>query len=99
MPAGGLPIGAVIVKQHVADAMAPGDHGSTFAGNPLVCHAATVVMDIISDPAFLAGPISGTSCFHPTARQDPCPLLHSAFAVQCIGLLWQLGLAHLRMSL
>jgi len=53
--AGGLPIGAVLMKQHVADAMAPGDHGSTFAGNPLVCHAATTVVDIISDPAFLAG--------------------------------------------
>ena len=53
--AGGLPIGAVLVKQHVADAMAPGDHGSTFAGNPLVCHAAVSVVDIISDPAFLAG--------------------------------------------
>lgn len=44
-----------MVKQHVADAMAPGDHGSTFAGNPLVCHAANTVMDIIADPAFLAG--------------------------------------------
>jgi acetylornithine/succinyldiaminopimelate/putrescine aminotransferase len=52
---GGLPIGAVIVKQHVADAIAPGDHGSTFAGNPLVCHAANTVVDVISDPAFLAG--------------------------------------------
>ncbi|KAK9814309.1 hypothetical protein WJX72_003767 [[Myrmecia] bisecta] len=52
--AGGLPIGAVLVKQHVADAMKPGDHGSTFAGNPLVCHAANAVVDIVADPAFLA---------------------------------------------
>jgi hypothetical protein len=35
--------------------MAPGDHGSTFAGNPLVCHAANAVVDVISDPAFLSG--------------------------------------------
>lgn len=34
--AGGLPIGAVVMKEKVAQAMAPGDHGSTFAGNPLV---------------------------------------------------------------
>jgi hypothetical protein len=53
--AGGLPIGAVLMKQHVADVMAPGDHGSTFAGNPLVCHAACTVFDIVSSPDFLRG--------------------------------------------
>lgn len=37
-----------MVKQHVADAMKPGDHGSTFAGNPLVTRAAETVVDIIS---------------------------------------------------
>ena len=45
----------MLVKQRVADAMAPGDHGSTFAGNPLVTAAAETVVDIISDPAFLEG--------------------------------------------
>lgn len=34
--AGGLPIGAVVMTDAVAAVMAPGDHGSTFAGNPLV---------------------------------------------------------------
>lgn len=34
--AGGMPIGAVLMKQRVADVMQPGDHGSTFAGGPLV---------------------------------------------------------------
>ncbi|PNW82271.1 hypothetical protein CHLRE_06g278163v5 [Chlamydomonas reinhardtii] len=52
--AGGLPIGTVLLKQHVADVMKPGDHGSTFAGNPLVCHVACSVFDIINSPAFLA---------------------------------------------
>lgn len=51
--AGGLPIGAVLMKQKVADVMAPGDHGSTFAGNPLVCHAACTVLDIIAEDDFL----------------------------------------------
>ena len=51
--AGGLPIGAVLMKQKVADVMVPGDHGSTFAGNPLVCSAACTVFDIINDPNFL----------------------------------------------
>lgn len=39
----------------MAEVMKPGDHGSTFAGNPLVCHAACAVVDIVSEPAFLAG--------------------------------------------
>jgi acetylornithine aminotransferase len=51
--AGGLPIGAVLLKQKVADVMSPGDHGSTFAGNPLVCHAANAVFDVVADPSFL----------------------------------------------
>ena len=52
--AGGLPIGAVLVTQAVADVMQPGDHGSTFAGGPLVCAAAQFTFDTIRQPAFLA---------------------------------------------
>ncbi len=52
--AGGLPIGAALVTQAVADVMKPGDHGSTFAAGPLVCAAANVVFDKVSRPAFLA---------------------------------------------
>ena len=52
--ASGLPIGALLCTQAVADVMAPGDHGSTFAGGPLVCHVANHVLGRINDPAFLA---------------------------------------------
>jgi acetylornithine aminotransferase len=51
--ANGLPIGAVLMKQKVADVMAPGDHGSTFAGGPLVCAVANEVFDRVSNPEFL----------------------------------------------
>lgn len=51
--AGGLPIGAVLLTQAIADCMKPGDHGSTFAGNPLVCATALAVFDIIKEPTFL----------------------------------------------
>ncbi|MCB8986610.1 MAG: aspartate aminotransferase family protein [Ardenticatenaceae bacterium] len=51
--AGGLPIGATLVTQAVADVIQPGDHGSTFAAGPLVCTAANVVFDRVSRPAFL----------------------------------------------
>lgn len=52
--AGGLPIGAVLVTERVAAAINFGDHGSTFAGNPLVCSAGIAVLDKISNPSFLA---------------------------------------------
>ena len=51
--AGGLPIGAVLVTERVASAIKYGDHGSTFAGGPLVCKAAVAVLDKISKPTFL----------------------------------------------
>lgn len=52
--AGGLPIGAVLVRQKVADVMQKGEHGSTFAGGPLVTHVAHHVVERIAQPAFLA---------------------------------------------
>jgi acetylornithine/succinyldiaminopimelate/putrescine aminotransferase len=50
---GGLPIGALVTAPDYADVFAPGDHGSTFAGNPLVSAAANAALDVIDDPAFL----------------------------------------------
>jgi predicted acetylornithine/succinylornithine family transaminase len=51
--AGGLPIGATLVTEAVAQVMEPGDHGSTFAAGPLVCRAGQVVFDRINQPDFL----------------------------------------------
>lgn len=50
---GGLPIGAILMSERVAAGLAPGDHGSTFGGGPLVCRVARRVLEIISAPAFL----------------------------------------------
>lgn len=50
---GGLPIGAILLTQRVADAIHIGDHGTTFGGNPLATGVAQVVFKRISDPAFL----------------------------------------------
>jgi acetylornithine/N-succinyldiaminopimelate aminotransferase len=52
--AGGLPIGAILVKQKVADAMHKGDHGSTFAGGLVVTQVAHHVVSRINQPEFLA---------------------------------------------
>ncbi len=51
--AGGLPIGATLMTQTVANAIVPGDHGSTFAAGALVCTAANVVFDRVNQPEFL----------------------------------------------
>lgn len=51
--AGGLPIGATLVTEQVAQVMGVGDHGSTFAAGPLVCSAANVVFDRVNRPNFL----------------------------------------------
>ncbi len=51
---GGLPIGALVTGEKLADTFQPGDHGSTFAGGPVACAAALVALQICSDPVLLA---------------------------------------------
>jgi acetylornithine/N-succinyldiaminopimelate aminotransferase len=51
---GGLPIGALITGERLADVFAPGDHGSTFAGGPVQCAAGLAVLDVIDDEALLS---------------------------------------------
>lgn len=50
---GGVPIGAVITGAKCKDTFHPGDHGSTFGGNPLSCKAADTVLSIVTEPDFL----------------------------------------------
>jgi acetylornithine/N-succinyldiaminopimelate aminotransferase len=52
--ANGLPIGCLLVSEDAAGAFAPGDHGSTFGGNPVTCAAAVAVCETLDD-ALLAG--------------------------------------------
>jgi acetylornithine/succinyldiaminopimelate/putrescine aminotransferase len=51
---GGLPIGALITGERLREVLQPGDHGSTFAGGPLVAAAANAALDVLSDPALHA---------------------------------------------
>lgn len=52
--AGGLPMGATLVTERVAEAIQPGDHATTFGGGPLVASAALAVCGRIGQPEFLA---------------------------------------------
>lgn len=45
----GVPVGAFVANDKIASAMQPGDHGSTYGGNPFVSQAVSTVFDIIHD--------------------------------------------------
>ncbi|MFZ2376281.1 MAG: acetylornithine transaminase [Methanothrix sp.] len=47
--AGGLPMGAMLARGDIAGAFQKGDHGSTFAGGPLICAAALAVIEVIKE--------------------------------------------------
>jgi len=51
---GGMPIGALVTSPELADVLEPGDHGSTFAGGPVVARAALAALDVIDRPELLA---------------------------------------------
>jgi acetylornithine/N-succinyldiaminopimelate aminotransferase len=51
--AGGLPMGAVLLSEEIADTIQPGDHGTTFGGGPVVAAVASHVVERLSDPALL----------------------------------------------
>jgi acetylornithine/N-succinyldiaminopimelate aminotransferase len=55
--ANGLPIGALLVADGAPDGFEPGDHGSTFGGNPVACAAATAVVAML-DEALLASVVA-----------------------------------------
>jgi acetylornithine/succinyldiaminopimelate/putrescine aminotransferase len=52
---GGLPIGACVAAEALGDVLAPGDHGSTFAGGAVVSAAALAVLELVDDAALLRG--------------------------------------------
>ncbi len=80
---GGLPIGALVTGPELADVLAPGDHGSTFAGGPVVCAAALVALEICSDSELLARVRSLGERF--AAGLDQLPY---ATAIRGRGLMW-----------
>ncbi len=89
---GGLPIGVTLLTERVARAIVAGDHGSTFAANPVICAVARTVLRRVADPAFLAGVrrrgsylgerLAALEKRHPVVRQ-----------VRGQGLIWGIELA------
>jgi acetylornithine/N-succinyldiaminopimelate aminotransferase len=50
---GGLPVGACVTGPDAAEVLGPGDHGSTFAGGPVIAAAANAVLDVVTGDDFL----------------------------------------------
>ena len=65
----GFPIGAILMTQAVAAAIHPGDHGTTFGGGPFITAVAKVVVEKVSDPAFLDH-VNAVSGYLAEALQD-----------------------------
>jgi predicted acetylornithine/succinylornithine family transaminase len=88
--AGGVPMGAALVKEEVAATLAFGDHGSTFGGNLLACRAALVCLDQLTNGLMEHVKKTGT---HLEAKLREMQKRHPAIVeVRGAGLMWGLEL-------
>ena len=90
--AGGLPLGALLCRQHAAEAFHPGMHGTTFGGGPLACSVAIAVMDTIEQQNLLSHVTEVGSYFR--KRLDELAAVHDCIVdVRGIGLMLAIELA------
>lgn len=89
--AGGLPMGAMLVKKEIADILGPGTHASTFGGSPLVCKAAWATLKAIQREKILANVKEASKYL-----QDKLLALKEKYKiikeVRGLGLMWGLEL-------
>jgi predicted acetylornithine/succinylornithine family transaminase len=89
---GGLPMGAVLLRDAIAGALVPGDHATTFGGGPFVAAIALEVVRAIGEPGFLAevrrkGEVLGAALGRVVQRRT------RARAARGRGLMWGIELA------
>ena len=87
----GVPIGAALFSQKVADAARPGDHGSTYGGNLLACRAALVFLDELTDKGLLDH-VSQAGAYLGTRLRDLGARHASVKEVRGAGLIWGIEL-------
>jgi acetylornithine/N-succinyldiaminopimelate aminotransferase len=88
--AGGLPMGAILLRESIASTIKPGDHATTFGGGPLVSTVALSVVNRVAAPGFLdevgakgeyLAQLLGRLLAHPSVKQ-----------VRGVGLMWGIEL-------
>jgi predicted acetylornithine/succinylornithine family transaminase len=89
--AGGVPMGAALVKEEVAAALSFGDHGSTFGGNLLACRAALVCLDELT--AGLMEHVREVGAHLETMLRDLQKKHPAVIEVRGAGLMWGLELS------
>jgi acetylornithine aminotransferase/acetylornithine/N-succinyldiaminopimelate aminotransferase len=76
---GGMPIGAIWVRENAADLFQPGTHGTTFGGTPLACAAALATLDVIEQEKLLEKVLKQSvpwiAALHALAKEFPAQLL------------------------
>ena len=72
---GGLPIGAILCNKKLSNTFTPGDHGSTFGGNPVVCAGAISVLDQICNEDLLSSVQAKGELIRETLLKSNLPLV------------------------
>jgi acetylornithine/succinyldiaminopimelate/putrescine aminotransferase len=90
--AGGVPIGAMLCKAHLAQALPPGSHGSTFGGNPLASRAALTVLDVIERERLIDAALSKGQSLRAGLEELQRAHPHQVSGVRGLGLIQALVL-------
>lgn len=72
---GGLPIGAILCNEKLSNTFTPGDHGSTFGGNPVVCAGALAILDQICNDELLSSVQAKGKFIRQTLTKSKLPLV------------------------
>jgi acetylornithine/N-succinyldiaminopimelate aminotransferase len=84
---GGLPLGALITTEKVASVFKPGDHGTTFGGNPVACSAAFAFLEFLQQDDLLAVCQKKGQYFRARLEMLKTKYPHSIREIRVIGLM------------
>jgi acetylornithine/N-succinyldiaminopimelate aminotransferase len=96
--AGGLPMGAILVADHVACEIKPGDHATTFGGGPLVAAAARYVLGRVSDP-YLLNSVAENGAWLGARLREIALASGRARGVRGVGYIWGVDVVEPAMSI